>query len=108
MCLFARWIEDALPSFARYVTVQRLPDADACEHRGAAERRDQDQGLHRRLPFRSQVLCFGQLRDVGARVFESDKLTTLPRALSARWQRDRFIKTTGPTAFSAACRRHHL
>jgi hypothetical protein len=40
MRLFARWIEDALN-----VTVQRSHDADACEHRRAATRRDQDQGF---------------------------------------------------------------
>jgi hypothetical protein len=37
MCLFARWIEDALD-----VAVQRLHDAEALKHRWAAERRDQD------------------------------------------------------------------
>jgi hypothetical protein len=37
MRFFARWVEDALN-----VTVQRLHDADACKHRWAAVRRDQD------------------------------------------------------------------
>jgi hypothetical protein len=49
---------------ANLVVVQRSHDADPRQHRRAAFRRDQDQGLHRRLPLRHLVLCFGQLRDV--------------------------------------------
>jgi hypothetical protein len=54
------------------VTVQRLHDADAREHRWAAVRRDQDQGFHRRLPLRRRVLRLRKLGDVGAVVFEGD------------------------------------
>jgi hypothetical protein len=38
------------------VTVQCPHDADARKHRGSAQRRDQDQHLHRRLPFLGSVL----------------------------------------------------
>ncbi len=67
MRLFAQWIEDAFN-----VTVQRLHDADACKHRRAAVRRDQDQGFHCRLPFRRRVLGLRKLDDIGARGFEGD------------------------------------
>jgi hypothetical protein len=51
---------------ANLVTVQGLHDADPRQHCRAAFRRDQDQGLRRRLPFRRFVLRFRKLRDVGA------------------------------------------
>ena len=41
--------------FARDVTVQRLHDADAREHRRPTEVRDQDQRLHSGLPLRRGV-----------------------------------------------------
>jgi len=50
MCLFARWIEDALN-----MAVQRSHDANARKHSGAAAGRHQDQRLHCRLPFRRRV-----------------------------------------------------
>jgi hypothetical protein len=54
------------------MTAQRPHHADAREHRRAAERRYQDQGFHRRLPFRRRVFGLRKLGDVGAGVFESD------------------------------------
>ena len=45
------------------VTIERSRDADAREHRGSAMCRDQDQRLHRGLPFRGLMVCFRQLRD---------------------------------------------
>ena len=70
--LFAIRIKDALN-----VTVQRSHDADSREHRWAAKRRYQDQGLHCRLPFCRRVLCLRNLCDVGASVFEGDELATI-------------------------------
>jgi hypothetical protein len=67
VCIFPRWVEDALN-----VAVQRLHDADTCEHRGAAVRRDQDQGFHCRLPVSRRVLRLRKLGDVGPGVFEGD------------------------------------
>ena len=55
---------------ANVMAVQRPHDADARKHRRATERRHQDQGFHRRLPFRGRVLGLRQLRDVVAGVFE--------------------------------------
>ena len=56
--------------FLNVAAVQRPHDADARKHRRATERRHQDQGFHRRLPFRGRVLGLRQLRDVVAGVFE--------------------------------------
>jgi hypothetical protein len=58
------------------VAVQCPHDADACEHRRAAERRDQDQRLHGGLPLRSFVLGLRKLGDVGASILKRDQLTT--------------------------------
>jgi hypothetical protein len=57
----------------------------------AAERRDEDQGFHRRLPLRSRVLRFRQLGDVGAGVLQRDELAP------AR-QRYRIIERPVPAA----------
>jgi hypothetical protein len=50
MMLFARRFEHELD-----VTIQCLHDADPRQHRRPAFRRDQDQGLRRRLPFRTII-----------------------------------------------------
>ncbi len=83
--VFAVWIEHALDS-----PVQRPHDADACEHRRPADRRDKDQGFHRRLPFLGLMLGLRQVRDVTAGILEGDKLAT------AR-ERDGFFKLSLPT-----------
>ena len=70
---------------ANLVAVQRLHDADPRQHRRAAFRRDQDQGLHRRLPLRHLVLGLGKLRDVFAGILERDEL-------APAGQRDRTIE----------------
>ena len=59
MLLFARWAEHALD-----VPIDRPHDADAREHRRAAERRHQDQSFHGCLPFRSLVNGVRKLGDV--------------------------------------------
>jgi hypothetical protein len=41
------------------MTVKRPHDADPRKHRRAARSRDQDQGLHRRLPFLGLCSAFG-------------------------------------------------
>jgi hypothetical protein len=40
----------------------------------APERRDQDQRLHRRLPFRGLMFGLGELRDVATGILDGDKL----------------------------------
>jgi len=75
---------------ANVPTVQRPHDADARKHHRPAKRRDQDQGFHRRLPFLGLVLGFRQLRNIIARILESDELAT------AR-QRDRIVEGPLPT-----------
>jgi hypothetical protein len=72
------------------VPVQCPHDANPREHRRPAQRRDQDQGLHRRLPFRGFVLDLWQLRDEGAGVLQRDELATAG-------QRDRMIEGPFPT-----------
>ena len=75
------------------VTVQRPQDADAREHRWAAERRHQDQGFHRGLPFRRFVFCLWQLGDVGAGVLQRDELACARK-------RDRFVELALPATIS--------
>ena len=58
------------------VAVQGLHDADARKHRRPAVRRHQDQGFHRRLPFRRFVFRLWQFGEVGAGVFNGDELAT--------------------------------
>jgi hypothetical protein len=66
-------------------------DTDTCEHSGAAECRDQDQGFHCCLPFCSLVLGLRQLRDVVAGVLESDELASAGK-------RDRIFEKRFPAA----------
>jgi hypothetical protein len=57
--------------------------ADPSEHRRAADRRDQDQRLHRGgLPLLELLVGLGQLLDVSGGVLEGDELTTPIRSLS--------------------------
>jgi hypothetical protein len=95
MRVFAIRIEDALG-----VAVQRSHDADAREHRRAAERRDQDQRFHCRLPFCRRVFGLRKLGNVGASVLEGDELTAL--------EKYRLIEFPRPTALSDAWHRHRL
>ena len=83
--LFTRWFEHELD-----VTIQCLHDADPRQHRRPARRRDQDQGLHRCLPFRRLVLGLRKFRDVVAGILERDELATVR-------QRDRLVEGAGPT-----------
>ena len=69
MCVFAIRVEHALD-----VTVRRPQDVDAREHRQAAQRRNQHQRFHCRLPFRRGGLGFGKLGDVGAGVLQGGEL----------------------------------
>jgi hypothetical protein len=85
MLVLARRIEHPLD-----MAIQRPHDADAREHRRAAERRDEDQGFHCCLPFGGLVLGFRELRDIGSRLLEGDELAT------AR-QGDRIVKTPLPS-----------
>ena len=73
------------------VSVQRPHDAYPRKHRRPAERRDQNQGFHRGLAFRSRVLRLRQLGDVGAGVLQRDKLAT-----SRQW--DRIVERPFPAA----------
>jgi hypothetical protein len=52
--------------------VQRSHDADPGEHRGPAALGDQQQRLHRGLPFVSVVFGLGQFRDVERGVAQRD------------------------------------
>jgi hypothetical protein len=52
------------------------------ERHRAFRHRDQDQGLHRRLPFRSRVLCLRKFRDVGAGVLQRHKLAAAGAAVA--------------------------
>jgi hypothetical protein len=81
------------------VAVQRPHDADARKHRWSAVRRDQDKGLHCRLPLLRRVLRLRKLCDVGASVFEGDELATLG-------QRDWVSELPRPTGFNGAWRCH--
>jgi hypothetical protein len=56
------------------VTTESSLHGYSCKHRRSAFRRDQDQGLHRRLPFRRFVLGLRRLRDVVAGIPERDEL----------------------------------
>ncbi len=94
---------------AFHMTVQSSHNADAREHRWAAERRYQDQGFHCRLPLCRHVLGFRKLCDVGPSIFGGDYLTALPRAFSARCQRDRLIEFPRPIglhSLAGVCRWH--
>jgi hypothetical protein len=71
MRVFAIQIEHALD-----VAVQRPRDTDASEHCRATGFRDQDQGLHRGLPFGGGVLGLGELSDVVAGILQRDELAT--------------------------------
>src|SRR6202790_5747063 len=64
-------------------------DANACEHRGASQRGDQDQRLHCSLPLRGLVNGLRKLRDVGAGILERDERAA-PR------QRYRIVKWSLP------------
>jgi hypothetical protein len=76
-------------------------DADPREHRRAARGCDQEQRLHRSLPFRRRVLGLRELCDVGAGVGKGDEG-------SAARQRDGFVKPSLPAAIangaSPSCR----
>src|ERR1700730_17177790 len=69
--------------------VQGQHDADSREHRRAAVRGDQDQRLHRCLPFRGLVLSLRKLGDVIAGIMQGDQL-------AATGQLDRFIEAPRP------------
>jgi hypothetical protein len=69
--------------------VQRPHDANPRKHRRAAGRRDQDQGLHCRLPVRGFVLGFRKLRNVLAGVLQRDEL-----AAAGQW--NWFVEKTFP------------
>ena len=84
MSILARWIEHPLD-----VPVQCPHNTDAREHRWAAERRHQDQGFHRGLPFRRFVFCLWQLGDVGAGVLQRDERSPVR-------QLDWVVKFTAP------------
>ena len=84
--ILARWIELALD-----VAIQRPHYTDAREHRRAAMRRYQDQGLHRRLPFRRFVLGLRELGDVFAGILKGDELATPTK-------RYRIVKWSFPAA----------
>src|SRR3954454_237187 len=71
------------------------------EHRRTAQRHDQDQRLHRGLPFRGSVLCLWELCDVIASIHEREKLAALGK-------RDRLLEFARPAAISVAWRRHRL
>jgi hypothetical protein len=88
MMVFPIWIEHALN-----VAVQGSHDAEACEHRRASRRRDQDQGLHRGLPFLGLVLGLWKLGYVITGVLERERLATSR-------QRNRIIKPSFPAAIS--------
>ena len=60
------------------------------QHRRAAFRRHQDQGLHRGLPLRRLVLCLGHLCDVGPGILERDEL-------AAAGQRDWLVERAPST-----------
>jgi hypothetical protein len=64
---------------ANDVQVQCPHDANAREHRRPAVRRDQDQGLHRRLPLRGGVLGLRQLGDEIPGVLQRDELAAVRR-----------------------------
>jgi hypothetical protein len=89
MGIFARRIEHPLD-----VAVQCTHDADPGEHRRAAECRDQDQGLHRGLPFRRSVLGLRKSRDVIAGIFKRDEL-------AATGKRYRIVKRAFPPSISS-------
>ena len=86
MMVLARWIKHPFD-----VTVQGSHDANPRQHRRAARRRDQDQGLHRSLPFRRLVLGLGQLGDEGPGILERDEF-------AAAGQRDRIVERALPSA----------
>jgi hypothetical protein len=58
------------------VAIQRSHDADARKHCRPAKFRDQEQRLHRGLPWLAIVLYLGQLGDVFCRIPERDELAT--------------------------------
>jgi len=77
---------------ANMVAVQCPHDADPREHPGPAERRDHDQGLHRRLPFRCLMLGLRQLGNVIACIPQGNKQATVgQRYRRARSPRGRQI-----------------
>jgi hypothetical protein len=68
----AIWVE-----LANVVAVQRLHNADARHHRGAAIAfGDQDQDFNGSLPFLNLLFCLRQLLDVSGSVLQRDKLAT--------------------------------
>jgi hypothetical protein len=74
---------------------KHLHDADSGEHRRPTQRRDQDQGFHRRLPFLGFVLGLRQLRDVLAGNLKGDELATAGK-------RDRIVERPFPTAIATS------
>jgi hypothetical protein len=61
------------------------------KHRWAAERRDQDQTFIAACQLRRRVLGLRKLRNIGASIFERDKLAPV-------WRRDLFIEFPRPSA----------
>ena len=57
--------------------VQGAHDADPRQHGRAATRRNQDQRLHRGLPFRRFVFGLRKLRDVVAGIPERNELAAI-------------------------------
>src|ERR1700731_3453179 len=96
MMLFAIGIKHPLD-----VAVQRLHDADAREHRRAAQRRDKRQGFHGSLPLWRFVLGLGKLGDIGAGVLEGDELTP---AGQRDWIFERTLPTLSANGASPFCR----
>src|SRR3984893_5679277 len=73
--------------------VQGQHDADPREYGRASVRGDQDEGFHRRLPFRGLVLSLRELRDVGPGIPQRDQL-------AAARQRDAIVEWSFPAALS--------
>jgi hypothetical protein len=78
------------------VAVERPHDADARQPRMAALRRDQDQCLHRGLPFWGGVLGFGEFGDVVTSILKRDEL-------APAWQRDWLVEHSLLAANAGDC-----
>ena len=74
------------------VPVQRPHDADPRKHRGPTALGDEDQRLHRGLPFRRVVLGFRELGHVGRSIPQGEEL-------SAVRHRDRIIEAGRTSVF---------
>jgi hypothetical protein len=70
--------------------IQSPHDANPRKHRRTAQRRDQNQGFRRRLPFSGLMLGLRKLCDVVAGILERDKL-------AAAWERNWIVEQTFPT-----------